>query len=285
MATPSNSFTKLGGVPVHYDRFSDPRYAYGTRGKPHTFYCLTEFETKLDGCLNELWRVCPLGQAEIITSAGAYVNKSGAHGCGRGFDLDAVFWADKNFVTLHYPQDKRFYLGVEAVLRKHFGTVLNHEYNAAHRDHFHIDDLSEVGFRTGSKSRVLFLQMAISHVFGKPIAVDGGFGDETSDAAKHLLLDLGLATASQLRTRGNIEVYLGQNWLTLLDKVSAAAFEGLGVRDPDSLSPADFLFDTYRTIEAELGDSPRRKAVETALTAFANHSETISWLAQWEQPS
>ena len=68
----------------------------------------------------ELWRVCPLGRAEVVTSAGAYVNKPGSHGQGRGFDLDAIFWADKNFITLHYPQDRRFYLGVEAILRKHF---------------------------------------------------------------------------------------------------------------------------------------------------------------------
>ena len=283
MARPNNSTTRLGDVPVHYARYADQRYSYGTRGKPYTFYCLSEFETKLDNCFKEIWQVCPLGPAEVITSAGAYVNKSGAHGLGRGFDLDALFWADHTLVTLHYPQNRSFYLGVEAVLRKHFGTVLNYEYNSAHRDHFHIDDLSEVRFSVGSKSRVLFLQMVISHVFGNPIGIDGQFGQETGDAARDLLMSLGLGTASKLGTTKEIERCLNRNWITFLDTAAESAFQFLKGQRAEVPSPAELLHDVYKTIQAELGQSQGRKTIETTLTAFAEHPETVAWLAQWDQ--
>ena len=38
-----------------------------------------------------------------------------------------------------YPQERRFYLAVEAVMRQHFGTVLSDHYDAAHRDPLHSD--------------------------------------------------------------------------------------------------------------------------------------------------
>lgn len=285
MARPNNSTTRLGGVPVHYARYADQRYTYGTRGRPYTFYCLSEFETKLENCFKELWEVCPLGPAEVITSAGAYVNKPGAHGKGRGFDLDAVFWKDMDLVTLNYPKQRSIYLGVEAVLRKHFGTVLNYEYNAAHQDHFHIDDLSEVSFDPGSRSRALFLQMAITHVFGNPIDIDGQYGPETRGAARELLGRLGLASTSELQTSSDIEQSLSRNWTALLDKVAESAFQSLRGARPEPPTPADLLHDVYRTVEAELGESQERKTIETALTAFADHAETVAWLSKWEQSS
>ena len=285
MARPNNSYTRLGDVPVHYAHYADQRYGYGTRGKPYTFYCLSEFENKLDNCFKELWQVCPLGPAEIITSAGAYVNKAGAHGKGRGFDLDGIFWKDTDLVTLNFPRQRSIYLGVEAILRKHFGTVLNYKYNAAHKDHFHIDDLSEVSFNTGSRSRVLFLQMAITHVFGHPIDIDGQYGPETRGAARLLLGRLGLDPVAELQTSSDIEQSLRRNWRSLLDRIAETAFQSLEVTQPEPPSPADLLHDVYRTVASELGESQARKTIETALTAFADHAETVAWLSQWDQPS
>src|SRR5206468_11823507 len=131
-------------------------------------YCLDPFETELDDCFQELWHICPLGQAEVIASGGAWVEKPGFHGQGRAFDLDGIVWAGKGFVTLHdgfQGGDQVFYYAVEAIVRRHFGTVLDYNYDIDHRDHLHLDDGTAIGFQPGSSSRVKFLQGALTHVY------------------------------------------------------------------------------------------------------------------------
>ncbi|MEM1059168.1 MAG: hypothetical protein AAGK14_07955 [Verrucomicrobiota bacterium] len=192
---PTNSFRTLAGVPVHYAR--PPVAPYGTRGQARRWLSTLSFERRLDAAFGELWERCPLGPAAIITSAGAWVDKPGYHGLGRGFDLDALFWpvgtAPRDaFVALHYPKDLAFYLGVESVLRRHFGTVLQYLYNAAHRDHFHVDDGTPVAWRSGSRSRVLYLQSALTHLHAAPVAIDGLHGPETAAATRTVLRRLGL---------------------------------------------------------------------------------------------
>src|ERR1700686_1717904 len=191
MSEPMTSFSSLAGVPVNYAR--EPVAPYGTRGRPHTFNCTPGFLLKLEVCFDELFRVSPLGQAEIITSAGTLVDKPGFHGLGRAFDLDALFWPGRDFITLRFPTDEKFYLGVEAVLRKHFGTVLNYLYNADHHGHLHADDGTEVGFVRSSKSRVLFVQAALTHVLGVPVGIDGAYGPETEGGLRTAFARLGLS--------------------------------------------------------------------------------------------
>src|SRR5688500_6279857 len=190
MSRPNNSFTSLAGAPTHYAR--EPIAPYGTKGAPHRFHATDECEAKLTAAFNELWALAPDGRAEVLTSAVAYVEKPGCHGLGRAFDLDAIFWSGREFVTLSYPTNKRFYLGVEAVMRKHFGTVLNHLYNAAHRDHLHLDDGTAVGFNRTSRARVLFLQAALTHVLDIPVGIDGVYGDETDGAVAIAFEQLGI---------------------------------------------------------------------------------------------
>jgi len=233
---PQNFFERLAGVPVHYDRF-EPPYGYGSRGKPYRFYILPELEEKLDNCFNELWKLCPYGQAEVITSAGAFVDKESFHGKGRAFDLDGIFWRERNFVTLEdgkYGVDRRFYFGVEAVLRKHFGTVLDYLYNRAHWDHFHIDDGQPVGFSPGSVSIVCFLQASLVYVFDLSVGasgIDGIYGPNTKAALQKAL--------SQLEINGSINDI--RVWLQFLTDVAKKAFgfsinEGLeGVGIPSNL--------------------------------------------------
>src|SRR5207247_6704118 len=122
---------------------SSPHLGYAARGKPEKCYSLAPFETELDDCFQALWHICPLGQAEVIASGGAWVEKPGFHGQGRAFDLDGIFWAGKGFVTLHdgfQGGDQVFYYAVEAIVRRHFGTVLDYNYDIDHRDHLHLDD-------------------------------------------------------------------------------------------------------------------------------------------------
>jgi peptidoglycan hydrolase-like protein with peptidoglycan-binding domain len=197
MTRPSNSFTTLSGIPVHYDRFSPPDN-YGTRGKPYRFYATSSFEDKLDKCFEELWGLCPNGRAELITSGGTYVDKPSFHGQGRAFDLDGIFWSNRTFVTFkdgYQRSDRKFYFGVEAVLRKHFGTVLDYLYNADHRDHFHVDDGTGVGFRASAKSVVYFLQAALVYVFNLSVGasgIDGVYGSDTKAAVRQALSRLGI---------------------------------------------------------------------------------------------
>jgi len=192
------SFSLLAGVPVNYAR--DPVAPYGARGKPHSFRCTPGFLQKLEACFDELWRVNPLGSAEIITSAGILVEKPGFHGLGRAFDLDALFWPGRDFITLRYPTDQRFYLGVEAVLRRHFGTVLSFLYNADHHDHLHLGDGTEPTFINSSRSRMLFVQAALTHVMGIPIALDGAYGPDTDHAIHKAFDKIGLSGPSASRS-------------------------------------------------------------------------------------
>lgn len=215
MSAREHAFNSVGGVPTHYAR--QPVAPYGTIGVARAFHCTRAFFSKLDACFQELWRVSPHGRALAVVSAGAYVDKPGAHGQGRAFDIDAIFWPGKTLVTRNFPTDQNYYLGVEAVLRKHFGVVLDYNYNAAHRDHFHIDDSVSVGF-SRARSHTLFMQAVCSHIFGKSFrgGVDGAFGSGTQGALDEVCAELGVATPLTVLA----------NWNNFLD---AVARRGTGV--------------------------------------------------------
>ena len=96
-------FNSLNRVPTHYDR--DSASDYGTRGRLANFSAENDFVGKLDNCFKELFNILPLGQAEVITSAGAGTRlddpqPGDEHSQARAFDLDGIFWAGRKFVTL-----------------------------------------------------------------------------------------------------------------------------------------------------------------------------------------
>ena len=278
MPRPANFFRTLAGVTVHYDRSSEPGLGYGTRGQPWRFHCTTAFQTKLRRCFQELWTVCPLGPANLILSAGTYVDKPGSHGLGRGFDLDGLLWDGKTFVTLGYPNDTRFYLAIEAVFRKHFGTVLNYNYDPAHRDHLHVDDLSPIGYDATHRSRVLYLQAALTHLFSRPVLIDGISGPQTDGAARDVVMALGLAQFADVNTSTKLHDVLDRDWLILMDECIAAGFADIG---PILQTPLDLLSAIYTVLERELASSASRKSIESAVTTFANHSDTEAFLDQF----
>ena len=213
MPRPANFFTTLNGVPVHYDRL--PLAEYGSRGKPYDFHATKEFEDKLDACFAELEQTCPLGRPEVITSAGAWVDKDGEHGKGKAFDLDGIHWSNRKFVCLNFPNDRHFYIGVEAVLRKFFPTVLNYYFNTDHHDHLHMDLSRTLAFKRSRRSQVFFLQSALTHVLEIPVDIDGGWGPQTAGATTQALAELNID--GQLE---NLET-----WMQFLDAVSARAFQ------------------------------------------------------------
>lgn len=281
MPKPANSFEKLAGVPVHYGRA--PNAGYGTRGIPYTFHCTEPFEAKLQAFFEELWAVCPLEEAEVVTSAGAYVDKGGMHGKGRAFDIDGIFWTEKTFITNQYPSDRRFYLAVESVLRKHFGTVLNYKFNAAHQDHFHISDRGDPGFVASHESRVKYWQMALTHLFDHPVTVDGLVGPETNRASRALLRELGMAEDDEMATDEALYRTLDRVWMDLLDEAIVRGFEG--VRDGTEQTPLQLLETLHATIAEELAGHASRKTIESAVTTFVQHPETDAWLDQFRDDS
>ena len=66
-----------------------------------------------------------LGQAQVITSAGAYTNKPGQHGQGRALDIDGIFWSNKTSSLPCTPAGKArtatFYFGIERSCVSDFG--------------------------------------------------------------------------------------------------------------------------------------------------------------------
>jgi hypothetical protein len=274
MAQPGASFTSLAGAPVHYDR--PPVAPYGTRGVAKRFYSEADFTAALERCFSELWDVCPFGRAAVITSAGAYVKKPGQHGAGRAFDLDGVFWPGKDFVTLNAgfnAGDRNFYYGVECILRRHFGQVLNFDYNADHRDHFHIDDSQPVALRKNSTAVTLFVQGMLRRVYGRSIGVDGTWGNATEDALREACVAAGMV--------GTVtSVSEWQQFLLLSARRSFGSTIAAAAADPayDGKSAAALLDEVYRIIRRELGTTALRKPIESALDAFGGHPDTQAWL-------
>ncbi|WP_295434967.1 hypothetical protein [uncultured Thiodictyon sp.] len=279
---PANTFKTLGGgVPVHYDR-EPPLFPLGSKGKPASFAVESSFENQLDATMTELWKKCPLGKADIILSAGAFVCKSGQHGQGLAFDLDGIWWGSRLVLAKQYHSDSRAYLGIEAILRKHVGTVLNFEYNAAHQDHWHLDPGTSPGFDSGSRSRVLYLQMALRKLFAQPVKVDGLFSDETRKGVHAVFAALGLATAAEMDTDSKVDKALAKHWMAFLD---AAATEGLAALAPTALAravaptPLQLLATLHDTLEDELPEHPARKTIERAIENFADHPDIAAVLA------
>ncbi|MEG4023821.1 glycoside hydrolase family 75 protein [Microcoleus sp. S13C4] len=218
-------FSQISGVAVHYDR--DRPEDYGTRGRSLQFFAEQQFYDELELCFDELWTICPLGKPEVIASAGTFVPENpGLHGDGRAFDLDGIFWSNRSFVTFDdgfRGGDKKFYFGINAVFQKHFGVVLNYLFNTDHRDHFHIDDSSPVGFDSGARNKVTFVQGALVHVMGisigsgnlpDPDDIDGDYGPNTDRGVSQALSALSIS--GSLRSKSV--------WLNFLNAIARKAF-------------------------------------------------------------
>ncbi|SHH61544.1 extensin family protein [Ferrimonas marina] len=184
-------FNALAGIPLHYDRYLPPSpHVYGTRGKQLFFKAAPRMLGALEACFEQLSSECPMGRPQVITTAGAWVSKGGSHGKGIGFDLDGLHWEGNQWIATSYPQSPSFYLGIESVLRQHFGTVLGFNYDRRHEDHFHIDLGTAVGFNRYSKSRTEYVQACLLHLHGYQIDIDGRYGPDTTATVKEALADL-----------------------------------------------------------------------------------------------
>lgn len=210
------TFAQLANVPVHYDRY-DPEsgFGYGTRGKPFKPRATPAMISMLQACFSDIFSQSPFGPGEVVTSAGAFVEKPGYHGSGQAFDLDGIFWSQTQLVAIEYPKKPHLYLAIESIIRQHFGTVLNYNYNAAHKDHFHMDLGTSVGFQKMSKSRVEYLQASLFYVHGYQIGIDGVWGPSTEKVVKVALSELGIGGSPTSKA----------TWVAYLRITAARGFE------------------------------------------------------------
>lgn len=259
------SYDTLAGIALHYAR--PPVAAYGSRGRQHTFHSTRTLRDTFEASLKELSTLCPHGTPEVLTSAGTFVDKPGQHGHGNAVDVDAIFWADRTFVTDFYLTDTRFYLAVESVFRRHFGIVLNYLYNPAHHDHLHLDLGAPVGFATSSRSRVLYLQASLTHVHDHPVVIDGLWGGQTAGATEDVLGSLGLSG----------KITSKRTWLAYLERTAEAGFDR--AVPETAATPADLLAQLFHVVDGLDLATAHDQKIQGALDLFAAHPDTEAWLA------
>lgn len=186
------TITHAGPFRLAYDRLNTLGYGViepapardrrNFRGEPALQTALNNWAALLPTIMNPV--------PAFILTGGLYVDKSGAHGQGLAVDVDGFYWSDTNkFMALDAPTDWWRYLRIEATLRKHFGTVLNYDYNRAHQDHWHCDLGTNTTWRAVT-SQVKFVQRALNEIWRETLTVDGQFTQATQDAARRAGYDL-----------------------------------------------------------------------------------------------
>jgi hypothetical protein len=206
----------LAGKPLLYDRSTTGHY--GVTGIAFKPFINEDFAALCESCFKDLVRrLDQKAGLKIKSILSGGVSRSGTgsslHHKNRAFDLDAFLFEDgSSWVATSFPARPQLYLGIEAVLRKYFGTVLSYDYNKAHEDHFHFDNGTAVGFKQAAKSHVIFVQNAIALVYGVRIGRDGVWGGETDIALKALRARLGIGPIS-----------VAANWTAFLEKVADEA--------------------------------------------------------------
>jgi hypothetical protein len=215
---PDQRHESFAGKPLLYDR-SAPHH-YGKTGIPFRPFVNPAFAGECEKCFEDLVaRLAENANLGVTAILSGGVGRAGTgtslHHKNRAFDLDGLlFGAEDPWVATSFPQRPQLYLGIEAVLRMHFGTVLSFDYNKAHEDHFHFDNGTQLGFKTAAKSHVIFVQNVIALVHGISIVRDGLWGSETDSALRSLLARLGVGPVSK-----------AANWQEFLGKVSDEAME------------------------------------------------------------
>jgi hypothetical protein len=72
-------------------------------------------------------------------------------------------------------------------MRSHSAFVLHGHYDAAHRDHIHQDNGGTRPFSTSSEATVKLVQAVCNHIYGEDLAIDGDFGENSSQAVQRAM--------------------------------------------------------------------------------------------------
>ena len=252
-------YSSVAGIPLHYSRHINN--GYGREGINVNFYSTNDFKRRLEDCFQQLVEENPFGKPRLIVSAGIYVKKRGQHGRGRAIDVDSIYWSDRTLITYFYPLDTVLYLAVESIFRQHFGIVLNYRYDNPHKDHWHMDDGSPVDFFITSRSRVLYLQACLTHIYDHPVVVDGIWGPQTSGETQKVLTELGL---------GN-DLEKANTWRAFLRKTAEKGFELVKqVPEPSSRELVGSALDTV--FDKDIREAANTKLAST-LVQLRDHSD------------
>lgn len=138
--------------------------------------------------------VTGLGSITRIDTAGAYVNKSGAHGLGEAFDLDAIYWSSgQSCQPINQSHSnpnlkaRRRYIALDCFARRTFKYVLDGYYNSAHHDHIHMDTVGgALVLNKGYRSDVVFVRAMCNAMLGTSLVIDGDYGPATDSAYRTL---------------------------------------------------------------------------------------------------
>ena len=154
-------------------------------------------------------------------------------------DDDGFWWsATSSFLAVNAPTDWYRYLRIEATLRKAFGTVLNHDYNAAHHDHWHCDLGRSTAWRAVT-SQAKFAQRALNEIWKESLAVDGDWGTLSSGAA----------------TRHGYDFASSGAWDRFLDSIINQQSTMTQGRRSVAVSLADSASDTASLEEVSVGET------------------------------
>ncbi|MEM7210611.1 MAG: hypothetical protein AAF479_01775 [Pseudomonadota bacterium] len=243
MARPSNFFTHLDGVRVQYDRA--PVGTYGETGINYRFYCDEAFQSQLILFISDLKAATePLfGPMLKVFSAGTYVDRSGMHGQGRAFDLDAIIWQDMRIIADEHPTKKALYLLTQSMAHRQFGTVLGFNFNDAHRDPLHLENGRTPQFRE-NRSTTYFLQEALNLFYSANLTVDGDYGLRTEAALVEVFDELALQFPPSAADWQRFLAAIAQEAVIFLQEqiepgASEAGTIGEGEEDRDGVPPAE----------------------------------------------
>ncbi|MGH1489795.1 MAG: extensin family protein [Acidimicrobiales bacterium] len=223
MGATEKRFNAIDGVSTYYMRDDNSRKIRPASfsSTDETYDTLVHFKRDLDAYT----RPAGYGAITVIASAGAYVNKPGKHGQGNAFDLDQVRWESGRWcspiygVHNHSKQWARLrYYALDAVCRQWFGTVLDGNYNAAHRDHIHAARGTRIGLTRSAKSEMKFIQAICNEFAGQNLKIDGAWGPKTSAAFNIMLAEAGL---------GRLKPFTSvRDYRKLLQRISQNGFRG-----------------------------------------------------------
>ncbi|HEX6755734.1 MAG TPA: hypothetical protein VF109_07280 [Mycobacteriales bacterium] len=197
---------------VSYNEIWGQRTYYEGTGQPSYFSYEPGFYARLETWL-QYWYVNTPGTWLTplrVWSYGAYVNKPGAHGLGRAFDLTRLYVTSGGTITRTFRADynnwrnltgteltliRRWYWGTSASLHYHFRHVLTYPYNSEHWNHIHIDNLisgsGNSNFATSSEAQVKHVQACCTYIWGYSTTIDGIWGPQSDTNSRRVLARVG----------------------------------------------------------------------------------------------
>lgn len=212
--------SRLADAPILCERGGD-EHDDGRRPR-NAVYMSESMHAALDRCLRDLFKSIPaeFGSIELIRAGRGFAPQPGYHGMGRAFDLEGLIWTDRQWSAGSRLSDPHLHLGIESILRRHFGMVLAHGHDPSQQSHIHIDDGLPVGFRKACTSRVAYVQNALCSVHGKTITQDGVWGKETALAFGEVQDRFGIGGLSS-----------AENWLLFLKVTAHRSFDAVIARE------------------------------------------------------